>query len=152
MNCWAEFRTAMTVAKLGSASAAASALGLHRATVSRHIEVVEASLGTTLFFRHARGVKLTDAGREMLEVAGRIEDMFTDLQGRTRNKLGQLSGELVVTSLKGVATLIMPAIQAYKAAYPAIDVSFISGAEHQISLCKMAQCNNSECTHCCSGQ
>ena len=129
LNCWAEFRTTMTVARLGSASAAASTLGLHRATVTRHIETVEAALGATLFLRHTRGLKMTDAGKEMLEVAGRIDDMFTDLQGKTRNKLGQLSGELIVTSLKGVTSLIMPAIRAYNVTYPDISVSLVSGTE-----------------------
>ncbi|MEM8936793.1 MAG: LysR family transcriptional regulator [Pseudomonadota bacterium] len=129
INCWAEFRTAMVVAKLGSASAAATALGLHRATVTRHIETVEAALGTTLFLRHSRGLTMTDAGKEMLEVAGRIDDIFADLQGKTRNKTSQLSGELIITSLKGVAPLIMPAIRAFKTAYPTISVSFVSGTE-----------------------
>ncbi|MEO0694847.1 MAG: LysR family transcriptional regulator [Pseudomonadota bacterium] len=129
MNCWAEFRTAMMVAKHGSASAAASELGLHRATVSRHIEVVEASLGTTLFLRYTRGVKLTDAGQEMLEVAGRVEDMLIDLKGRTRSRIGQLSGDLILTALKAVAPLLMPAIREYNAAYPEINVSLRTGAE-----------------------
>lgn len=119
----------MMVAKLGSASAAASELGLHRATVTRHIETVEAALGTTLFLRHARGLQMTDAGKDMLEVTGRIDDMFTDLQGKTTNKNSQLSGELIVTSLIGVTPLIMPAIRAFKAVHPAISVSFVSGAK-----------------------
>ena len=119
----------MMVARLGSASAAASELGLHRATVTRHIEVVEASLGAKLFLRHARGLDMTDAGKKVLEVSSRVEDMFIDLQGRTRKETGQLSGELVVASLKGVTPLIMPAIRTYNAAYPAISVSLVSGNE-----------------------
>jgi DNA-binding transcriptional LysR family regulator len=93
----------MMVAKLGSASAAATQLGLHRATITRHIETVEAALGTTLFLRHARGLKMTDAGKN-----------------------GKLSGELKVTSLGGVVNFIMPAIKAYKELYPDISVSYLS--------------------------
>jgi len=126
INCWAEFRTAMMVAKLGSASAAASELGLHRATVTRHIETVEATLGTTLFLRHSRGLTMTDAGEDMLEVAGRVDDMLVDLRGKTRNQTGQLSGELKVTSLGGVVHFIMPAIRAYKKLFPEISVSYLS--------------------------
>lgn len=126
INCWAEFRTAMMVAKLGSASAAASELGLHRATVTRHIETVEAALGTSLFLRHSRGLKMTDAGRDMFDVAGRVDDMFADLQGKTRNKSGQLSGELKITSLGGIVNLIMPAIKGYNELYPNIAVSYLS--------------------------
>lgn len=119
----------MMVARLGSASAAATELGLHRATVTRHIETVEAALGTTLFLRHARGLKITDAGKDMLEVADRVDDMFNDLQGKTRNKNGQLSGDLIITSLTGVMPLIAPAIRAFKDAYPAISVSLLAGTE-----------------------
>ena len=41
MDKWAELRTAYQVAKLGTVSAAATALGFHRATVNRHIDVPE---------------------------------------------------------------------------------------------------------------
>ena len=41
MEKWAELRTAYQVAKLGTVSAAATALGFHRATVNRHIDVLE---------------------------------------------------------------------------------------------------------------
>jgi DNA-binding transcriptional LysR family regulator len=44
MDKWAELRTAYQVAKLGTVSAAATALGFHRATVNRHIDVLEKRL------------------------------------------------------------------------------------------------------------
>ena len=59
MDKWAELRTAYQVARLGTVSAAAEMLGFHRATVNRHIDVLEAALGARIFIRHARGYALT---------------------------------------------------------------------------------------------
>ncbi|MHA1549670.1 MAG: helix-turn-helix domain-containing protein, partial [Alphaproteobacteria bacterium] len=55
MDNWDEIRTAWMVARHGSLSAAASALGVHHATVLRHVNALEARLGVRLFQRHSRG-------------------------------------------------------------------------------------------------
>jgi DNA-binding transcriptional LysR family regulator len=129
MDRWSELRTAYSVAKLGTVSAAAEALGFHRATVNRHIDLLEQDLGAKIFIRHARGYTLTDAGHDMLNVASRADELFTDLEGRSRGHAGQLSGELTVTALIGVVPLIMPAIKAFHLAHPNTPIEFIAGAK-----------------------
>jgi DNA-binding transcriptional LysR family regulator len=129
MKHWIELRTALMVARMGTVSAAAEALGVHRATVNRHVETLEGAFGTPLFQRHARGYALTDAGRDMLEVASRADEMFADLEGRSRGKAGQLSGSLIVTALAGVAPLIVPALRSFHLAHPQITLDFIAGAQ-----------------------
>jgi DNA-binding transcriptional LysR family regulator len=129
MEHWAELRTALTLARLGTVSAAAEALGVHRATVNRHVETLEGTFGAALFQRHARGYTLTDTGHDMLEVAGRADEMFADLAGRSRGKAGQLSGALVVTALAGVAPLVMPAIRRFHRDHPQIRLKFVAGAQ-----------------------
>lgn len=129
MEYWMELRTALMVARLGTVSAAAEALGVHRATVNRHVETLEGAFGAPLFQRHARGYALTDAGRDMLEVAARADEMFADLAGRARGKAGQLSGSLIVTALAGVAPLVMPAVRAFHLAHPQIALEFVAGAQ-----------------------
>ncbi len=124
MDHWLELRTAYRLAKLGTVSAAAEDLGVHRATVNRHVDTIEAAFGVKFFQRHARGYTLTDAGRDLLDVAGRADELFSDLEGRSRGQAGQLSGALVVTSLAGLAPLIMPAIHNFSAAHPQIDLVF----------------------------
>jgi len=129
MEYWTELRTALTLARLGTVSAAADALGVHRATVGRHVDTLEGAFGAPLFQRHARGYVVTDAGRDMLEVAGRADEMFADLAGRARGKAGQLSGSLIVTSLAGIAPLVMPAIRDFHLAHPQIALEFVAGAQ-----------------------
>lgn len=48
---------------------AAEELHLTASAVSHHIRKLEALLGTTLFHRHARGVKLTPEGRQLADAA-----------------------------------------------------------------------------------
>ena len=117
------------VARFGTVKAAAEALGVHRATVNRHVDTLETAFGSPLFQRHARGYALTETGRDMLEIANRADEMFTDLAGRSRGREGQLSGALVVTALAGVAPLIMPALSDFHIAHPEIALEFIAGAQ-----------------------
>ena len=76
---WDEIRTAFQVARLGTVSGAAEALGVHHATVIRHIDALEAELGAKLFQRHARGYTPTEAGRELLDAAQDTDDRFAQL-------------------------------------------------------------------------
>ena len=62
MDNWDEIRTAYQVARMGTVSGAAEVLGVHHATVIRHIDALEARLGVKLFQRHARGYTPTEAG------------------------------------------------------------------------------------------
>lgn len=126
MEHWTEIRTAFVVAQLGTISAAAEALGVHRATVNRHIDLLEQRFSTKLFQRHARGYEPTDAGRDLFEIAKRADEMFSDLQGRLRGQAEQLTGVLNITSLAGVAAMIMPVIRVFKARHPDITVTFLA--------------------------
>ncbi|GAA0787538.1 LysR family transcriptional regulator [Roseibium denhamense] len=128
MKHWTELRSALMVARYGTVSAAASELGVHRATVNRHIETLESALNARLFHRHAQGYTLTDAGQDMMEIAGRAEEMFIDLEGRSRGRESLISGRLVFTSLSGVAPLIVPALAAFQKSHPNIDLEFIAEA------------------------
>ena len=58
IDTWDEIRTAYQVARLGTVSGAAEVLGVHHATVIRHIDALEKRLGVKLFQRHARGEPL----------------------------------------------------------------------------------------------
>ena len=66
MDNWDEVRTAYQVARMGTVSGAADVLGVHHATVIRHIDALEIRLGAKLFQRHARGYTATEAGTDLL--------------------------------------------------------------------------------------
>ena len=94
MDNWDEVRTAYQVARMGTVSGAAEVLGVHHATVIRHIDAIEARLGTKLFQRHARGYTPTEAGDDLLRVAQATEDQFNQLVGRMKGRGDDVSGEL----------------------------------------------------------
>ena len=77
MDHWLELRTAYRLAELGTVSAAAEDLGVHRATVNRHVDAIETAFGAKFFQRHARGYTLTEAGRDLLDVASRVDELIT---------------------------------------------------------------------------
>ena len=124
MEKWTELRSAYLVAKLGTVSAAADALGVHRATVNRHIDALEYELGAKLFHRHGRGYTPTEAGKDMLETASRVEEMFNGLAGRTLGTGNPLSGKLIINALPTVSSLIMPAITGFRNTHPEVDIQF----------------------------
>ncbi|MFN3971290.1 MAG: LysR family transcriptional regulator [Gemmobacter sp.] len=124
---WDEVRTAFQVARLGTVSGAAEVLGVHHATVIRHIDALEKRLGVRLFQRHARGYTPTEAGRDLLAVAQVTQDQFAQLAGRIRGQGESVTGELVVTSVAGLSRLFLPAMVSFQAAHPGLIVRFLTG-------------------------
>jgi DNA-binding transcriptional LysR family regulator len=127
MDNWDEIRTAYQVARLGTVSGAAEILGVHHATVIRHIDALESRLGVKLFQRHARGYTATEAGGDLLQVAQATDDQFTQLLGRIKGRGQGISGELVVTTLVGLSPILCPVLVEFQQAHPGITVRFLTG-------------------------
>jgi DNA-binding transcriptional LysR family regulator len=125
---WDEIRTAYQVARLGTVSGAAEVLGVHHATVIRHIDALEARLGAKLFQRHARGYTATEAGQDLLSIASVADDQFTQLAGRIKGRGDEVTGDLIVTSLGELSPLIVPTIAAFQERHPDLRVRLISDA------------------------
>ena len=126
VDTWDEIRTAYQVARLGTVSGAADVLGVHHATVIRHIDALERRLGAKLFQRHARGYTATEAGQELLKVAQTTEEQFSQLVSRIKGHGETVSGELVVTSITGISALLTPVFAAFQDAHPAVIIRFVS--------------------------
>lgn len=115
---WDEIRIAYHVARAGTVSGAAEALGVHHATVIRHVDALEARLGVRLFQRHARGYTITEAGADLLRVARDADDQFQQLAARISGSGGSVSGAVVVTVIPGLAPLVVPALARLQAEHP----------------------------------
>nr|WP_263619046.1 LysR family transcriptional regulator [Ruegeria profundi] len=124
---WDEVRTAYQVARMGTVSGAAEVLGVHHATVIRHIDSIEARLGVKLFQRHARGYTPTEAGEDLLRVAQATEDQFNQLVGRMKGRGDDVAGELVVTSLSSLAPLVVPVLSEFQKLHPSVIVRYLTG-------------------------
>ena len=74
MMDWNEPRLALAVARAGSLTGAAAALGIDHSTVFRRLVALEEKLGVRLFERLPGGLyRPTDAGRRMADAAERME-------------------------------------------------------------------------------
>jgi DNA-binding transcriptional LysR family regulator len=127
MDNWDEVRTAYHVARIGTVSGAAGVLGVHHATVIRHIDALEARLGVKLFQRHARGYTPTEAGQDLMRVGAATDDQLGQLVGRLKGHGDEMSGELVVTSLISVAPQVVPVLAAFQRLHPDLVVRYLTG-------------------------
>ena len=126
MDNWDEIRTAYQVARLGTVSGAAELLGVHHATVIRHIDALEKRLGVRLFQRHARGYTPTEAGRDLLATAQGTEEQFAQLVSRIKGQGEMVSGEMIVTSIAGIADLLIPVLASFQDAHAGVIIRYLS--------------------------
>ena len=100
---------------------AAQSLCVTTGAVSRQVRLLESHLGTELFTRHHRKVRLTLAGRRYLEVVGRV---FAELVEAGETLAHDAQGALV--RIDCVPTLamhwLMPRLAAFHEAHPDIRV------------------------------
>lgn len=127
MDNWNEIRTAYQVARLGTISAAAEALDVHRSTVIRHIDTLEAVLGAKIFLRHSRGYTPTDLGFDLMRVARATDEQFNQLVERATTDPAELSGEFILTSLYILAPLVIPILKSFQSSHPKVIVRYLTG-------------------------
>ena len=123
---WDEIRTAYQVARIGTVSGAAEVLGVHHATVIRHIDSLESRLGAKLFQRHARGYTPTEAGQDLLAIGARADDQFSQLASRIKGRGNEVTGELLITSLTAIAPLLVPALGEFQDQHPELEIQFLT--------------------------
>ncbi|GMG84296.1 LysR substrate-binding domain-containing protein [Paralimibaculum aggregatum] len=99
------YRIIRTVAAVGSIRRAADPLNITASALNRSIRQFEEDFGAPVFERHARGVRLTPAGRLLLD---HILDQFSELD-RIRAQAGAETG----TAKGHVSIAASPALQAY---------------------------------------
>lgn len=128
MDDWDEIKTAYQVARKGTVSGAAEVLGVHHATVIRHIDALEGRLGVKLFQRHPRGYTATEAGEDLLRVAKATDDQFTQMVGRIKGRGSEVSGDLVVTSLASLAPRVAPLLAAFQQRNKDVIVRYLTGS------------------------
>jgi DNA-binding transcriptional LysR family regulator len=126
-------RTFMAVADHGSMTAAANARFLTQSAVSQQIKRFEDMLGSPLFDRDRRGLRLTPPGERLLFKARRLlalnDDIWSEmtadtLQGKVR--LG-LPYDLV-------GALTVPVLKVYAETYPLVEVSLICASSPELMI------------------
>jgi len=101
---WDNVRVFLAVARAGQFVAAAKALKLDHATVSRRVAALEGALRAKLFERRTSGAKLTSAGERFLKAAEEMESAFLHAQGEVSNIDVDLAGDVRVGAPDGFST------------------------------------------------
>ncbi|MFB4303571.1 LysR family transcriptional regulator [Actinomadura sp. NTSP31] len=97
------------VARLGSMTAAARSLAYTQPAVSHHIARLEAEVGTPLVVRHGRGVRLTEAGRILVEHVEDVLARMDDAEERIAAVAGLRAGRVRIAVFPTAAAALLPA-------------------------------------------
>jgi DNA-binding transcriptional LysR family regulator len=95
---WDKLRTFNAAVEAGSFSSAGFALNLSQSAVSRQISALEHDLKTSLFHRHARGLKLTEQGEALHEAAREVIARVSIAEARLAENRDQPRGELKIST------------------------------------------------------
>ena len=108
---------------------AANALGVSLSSVSARVKTLEEDLGVLLFERHARGVRLTDAGRLFVEqVAAGVEQIDYAVKMAGMAASGE-RGRLRI-GVHGIIprSFLAELLQRYREDHPCIGIQIMEGA------------------------
>jgi len=120
---WDHWRSFVAVVEAGSLSGAARALGLTQPTVSRHVDLLEASLGATLFLRGPQGMGLSDLGAQMLPEARAMAASAAALERAASAPPEAARGVVRLAASEVLGAEVLPAVLApLMAAHPGLAV------------------------------
>src|SRR6516162_6949518 len=125
---WDDARFFLAVARTGSLSAAARALGVGHVTVGRRIALFEKHLGVTLLNRTPDGFATSPAGEAILRQCTVMETSALDLERVAAGRDSLVTGSVRVTTTEALAyQLIAPAIASLRQAHPELQVDLVVG-------------------------
>ncbi len=124
------------VAYLKSFSRAAQALQLTQPSVTARIQALERELGSELFERGGRGVRLTDAGEAFLSYAARILQLLKEGRDAVEEVRHLHLGHLRLGSALTISTYVLPKLlHLFRQRYPGIGVSVRTGrSDHVLQM------------------
>ena len=134
-------RTLITAHDLGGFAQAADRLGRTPAAISLQMKRLQEELGTPLFRKHGRVLKLTEAGQTALGYARRMlalnDDLLQTMQGAT------LAGTVRIGAPQDFAALLPDALRQFAALYPRTQIELrIEGNGALIEALDKSQLDN----------
>lgn len=90
-------------------SRAAEQLSFTPSAVSQQIAALERQLGARLLIRHARGVRLTQVGRTLVDGGADLDDQLAALEQDARDVIAGRSGRLRLAAFSSASGRLVPA-------------------------------------------
>ena len=117
------FKTFYYVARCGSISAAAQQLFISQPAVSQIIKHLENDLGSSLFFRTTKGVRLTPEGEVLFSYVAKGYDCFVQAEAVFQQMLDLESGEIRIgASDMTLQFYLLPYLEEFHRRYPKIKI------------------------------
>lgn len=116
------------VALTGSFTKAARLLHITQPAVSKQVQLLEYSLGITLFDRQGRKVRLTNEGKTLLSYTDRLFDLYGEILAIFESEKSMEHGKIAIGSSNVMGTYYLPKIiRLYNNQYPGIEIDLRLG-------------------------
>lgn len=123
---WDKLRIFHAAAAAGSFTHAGEALNMSQSAVSRQVGALERELNTPLFYRHARGLVLTEQGELLFRAAQDVSMKLASTEMILSDSRDKPSGELRVTTTVALGSAwLAPRLGEFLAMYPDIRVQLL---------------------------
>ncbi|WP_315837021.1 LysR family transcriptional regulator [Bradyrhizobium prioriisuperbiae] len=131
---WEDLHHFMVLAREGTLSAAARALGVDHATVARRVAALEASVALKLVDRRSRTTTLTDDGQRIAGIAAPMEEATFAVSRAAQAAKPGISGEVAISAPPSLANaIIAPQLVRLRQRHPRIRIKLI-GEKRSASL------------------
>ncbi len=131
---WEDLRHFMVLAREGTLSAAARALGVDHATVARRVAALEASTALKLIDRRSRITTLTDDGQRIAGIVAPMEEAAFAVSRAAQAAKPGISGEVAISAPPSLANaIIAPQLVRLRQRHPRIRIKLI-GEKRSASL------------------
>lgn len=121
-----QVRYFVAVAETGQISKAALRCNISQSSMTIALKSLEDGLGAALFVRHAKGLRLTEAGERFLRHAQRLNGVVEEALDDMRAPPAMLSGTWRVGVTDTVSAYLMPSLQvALKRRFPALVLTLV---------------------------
>lgn len=126
----AKLRAFLAVARHGSFSAAARALGLSQPTLTTQVQALEQQHNVALFHRRGHRIELTSVGQQLMPIARQLAALEVEAYNLLHD-CGQLTrGQLRLGAVGPFHVIEM--VDAYRQRYPKVEVSIRIGNSAQV--------------------
>lgn len=122
----------VTVARTRNFSQAARELYMTQGTLSQQIKQLEDEMGTQLFERDSRNVRLTETGEEMLPLAQDTLNAALLCRNRIKDLHGALTGSLNVGTTHSFSGLMVDAVKNFLKQNPGVKVHLYCGTAAEL--------------------
>ena len=130
---FAHLESFVEVARRENVSRAAEALFLTQPAITARLKALERDLGTRLFVRSSRGMKLSDAGRAFLPYAERTMTTVDEGRQLVANLRQGTVGALVIAAAPAVSTYVLPEVlRAFRTTHPKVRLGVKTGHTEEV--------------------